>query len=133
MTNMRSLYLSGNKIKDIAQVKPLTKVWSLYLAGNPVKDFTPVGQLKWLANFDASDCGLKQIEFLRPVPRLEYLQLSNNKLDDLSVLVEMAESDEERRFAPFWRIYLKDNPLDGESAQKQLQRLRELGARIVVD
>ena len=43
----------------------------------------------------------------------------------------MAKKDMEgqRRFAPFWKIYVKGNPLSDE-AKQQLKVLEEMGARI---
>ncbi|RMF39037.1 MAG: hypothetical protein D6753_14695 [Planctomycetota bacterium] len=133
MTNMRSLYLSENRIEDISVVKHMPKIWTLYLAGNPVQDFAPISQLKWLSSLDLSHCKLSDLEFLRPLTELKYVNLRNNEIADLSVLVEMAEQDTDRRFAPFWRIYLEGNPLDGEKVQQQIARLKELGARISLD
>lgn len=132
MKNMRSLYLSENKIEKIDVLKQLPKVWTLYLAGNPVKDFSPIGELRWLSSLDLSRCELKTLDFLAPLTELKFVILKNNQLEDLSTLVEMAEGDEEHRFAPFWRIYLEGNPL-GEKAEQQLEKLKELGARIVME
>ncbi len=131
MSNMRSLYLSGNKIRKIGTLKELTKVWSLYLAENPVQDFKPIGQLKWLESLDVAKCGVESTEFLKPLTEIKYLNLSGNKLDDLQPLVDMAEADEKHRFAPFWRIYIKDNPLKSDRLEQQLETLQQLGARIV--
>ncbi len=130
LTNMRSLYLSGNEIADLAPLKKLTKVWTLYIAGNPVQDFAPIGDLKWLSSFDASECKIEKLDFLNPLTELKTVMLENNEIKDLSPLVEMAKGDSERRFAPFWRLYLKGNPLDGEGIDAQLSALKELGARI---
>jgi len=44
----------------------------------------------------------------------------------------MAEKDAagERRFSPFWRIYIAGNDLQ-ENSKSQIERLKELGARVV--
>lgn len=132
MSNMRSLYLSDNQIQSIEVVEQLPKVWTLYLANNPVEDFGPIGKLKWLSSLDLSRCKLKDLSFLKPLTELKTVILQDCELNDLEPLLQMAKGDEQRRFAPFWRLYLKGNPLK-DSAQSQLEGLKELGARIVLE
>ena len=45
----------------------------------------------------------------------------------------MAQKDTEgqRRFAPFWRLYLGNNPL--ENAEAHLAQLKEIGVRLNVE
>ena len=47
----------------------------------------------------------------------------------------MAEKDAagEQRFAPFWNLYLANNPLTPAAQQAQLDKLKELGARISLE
>lgn len=130
MTNMRSLYLSENKITNIDVVKGLTKVWTLYLAKNQVADLTPIGELKWLTSLDLRGCGVTDLKFLKPLTELNYLMLIDNNVSDLTTLVEMAKGDTQRRFSPFWRIYLYGNPLSDAAKDTQLKELKEIGARI---
>ena len=49
----------------------------------------------------------------------------------LAVLVEMAKADNEgqKRFSPFWKIYLAGNPLS-DGVKAQVETLKSLGARI---
>ena len=58
-------------------------------------------------------------------------EMVDSEVVDLSVLVEMAtaDSDGQKRFSPFWKIYVSENPL-ARSTKKQLNQLRSLGARI---
>ena len=128
---MRSLYLSNNKIEDVEVLKGLPKVWTLYLAGNPVKDYTPVGELAWLSSLDLSNCGIEDLSFLKPLDRLKSLILMDNKIKQVTPLLEMARADEKRNFAPFWRIYLKGNPVDPKS--EEVQELQSLGARFTFE
>ncbi len=129
MKNMMSLYLSDNKLEEIGVVAELPKVWSLYLAGNPIKNFEPISRCARVDTLDLSNCELVDLGFLKPLTELKRLMLSNNKIVDLGPLVEMAQGDSERRFAPFWNIHLKDNPL-GEAAQAQIEQLKQLGVRV---
>ncbi len=133
MSNMRSLYLSNNKIEKIDVVKALPKVWTLYLAGNPVKDFSPIGEMKWLSSLDLKNCGVEDLSFLKNLTELNYVMLVDNKIKTLGPLVEMAKGDAERRFSPFWRIYLAGNPLDDNAKGEQFEELKKLGARIELE
>ncbi len=133
MTNMRSLYLSKNKITNIDVVKSLPKIWTLYLAGNKVADLVPIGQLKWLTSLDLQGCEVKDLAFIKPLTELNYLMLMDNGISDLAPLVEMAKGDSQRRFSPFWRIYLHGNPLTDAAKETQLKELKEIGARITLD
>jgi len=56
-------------------------------------------------------------------PRLE-----NNQIRDLTPLIDMAKKDQEgsRRFAPFLKIYLKQNPLRSRKGAQQIESLRGL-------
>jgi internalin A len=130
MSNMRALYLSNNKIEKLDVLKALPKVWTLYLAGNPVKDFSALGEMKWLSSLDLQNCGITDVSFLKGLTELKYVMLNDNKIKDLNVLVEMAKADSERRFAPFWHLYLAGNPLSDEAKAGQLDELKKLGARI---
>ncbi len=133
MSNMRSLYLSDNKIEKIDVVKALPKVWTLYLANNPVKDFSPIGEMKWLTSLDLKNCGVTDFGFLKNLTELNYVMAVDNKVKDLTPLVEMATADKERRFSPFWRLYLAGNPLEEKAKGEQIEALKKLGARIELE
>lgn len=132
MTNMRSLYLSDNHIRRLKVLNEFPKVWTLYAANNPIKNFGPIGRLKWLSSLDLQRTQLEDLSFLEPLTELKYVNLRDNKVQSLEPLVKMATADEQRRFSPFWRIYLKGNPLDAHS-ENHMEKLSELGARIKMD
>ncbi len=131
MANLRTLYLSNNQIEDIQVLEELPKIWTLYLNGNHVKDWTPIGRLNWLSSLNLENCKLQEVGFLKPLKRLSLVLLRDNQISDLSPLVEMAEADESRQFAMFWRLYLRGNGLDENS--EQVVQLKSLGARISFD
>ena len=104
-----SLYLNGNKLNSLDQIAGLTRVSSLDLRGNEITDLSP----------------------LKSFTELKYLFINDNKITDLAVLVDMAKADSEgqKRFSPFWKLYVAGNPLaDGSKAQ--LDALKAMGARI---
>ena len=131
LENLRSLYLSGNEIKDTAAIAELSKLWSLYLDDNQL---TTIGSLSGLTRVSSLDLRGNQIADLSPLKgytELKYLLLNGNQVVDLTVLVEMAQADNEgqKRFSPFWKIYLAENPL-GRGTKKQMTQLKNMGARI---
>jgi internalin A len=127
LINMRSLYLSNNKIESIEPLKGMKKVVALYLAGNPLKDLQPIGEMRSVDTLDLSGCGVEDLSFLKPL-KLRSLNLTDNKIQSVAPLLEMAQADSRRDFAPFWRIYLKGNPIDTMS--EQVQALQQLGSRL---
>ena len=61
---------------------------------------------------------------------LKYLFLQNNKVEDLGVLVDMASKDADKRFAPFWRVFLKGNPLNDAAKGAQVEALEKSGGKV---
>ena len=85
-----------------------------------------------ITSLDLRKNGLSDLSPLNGMTELKYLMLDGNKITDLKVLVTMAERDNAgpKRFAPYWRIYLKDNPLSDDAKSKQTQSLSKIGARV---
>ncbi len=135
LENMRSLYLEDNKVADVTPIAGLTKLWSLYLDGNQVKDISTIAKLKWLKNLGLRNNQITDIRPLAELTELTWLFLEKNKITEISTLVEMAKKDFEgdKRFAPFWRIYLADNPLSDAAKGEQIAALKQMGARVVVE
>lgn len=135
MSNLRSLWLADNKIQSLEPIAALSKIWSLDLAGNGLKEIGPIGKLTWLTNLDLDRNEIESVEALTPLTELDLLMLRDNKLQDLTPLVEMCRKDAEgpKRFAPYLRLYLKGNPLSEAARGEQLEQLRQLGVRVVME
>lgn len=136
LTNLRSLYLTNNKITDVTPLANLKKLWSLYLGGNQIADIKPLAGLK---NVDTLDLARNKLTDLSPLTDLQpskFLFLENNQVADLAVLVAMAKKDAEgeKRFAPFWQVYLNGNPLT-DAAKAQTEELKKFSvpSRIVLE
>jgi len=131
LANLRSLYLSGNQIQDTSAIAELTKLWSLYLDGNKITKIDSLSGLTRVSSLDLRNNKVTDLAPLAKFTELKYLLLTGNEVIDLGVLVEMAtvDNDGQKRFSPFWKIYVSDNPL-GRGTKKQLNQLRNLGARI---
>ncbi len=132
LTELRSLYLSKNEIKDLQPIDKFTKLWSLYLDGNQITDFGLLASLTRLQNLDLRKNQIKDLKPLANYTDLKFLLLDGNKIEDLSVLVAMAKKDaaKEKRFAPFWRVYLIGNPLGDKAKNQQVAELKKLGGRL---
>jgi Leucine-rich repeat (LRR) protein len=126
-----NLYASNNQIKDLSPLAETPKLISLYLDGNPLENIQALASLKNLERLDLRGAGVKDISPLAAHTEWKYLFINDNKISDLSVLVEAAKKDFEgqKRFAPFWHLYVGNNPLSDE-AKKQLEELKKYGTRV---
>jgi hypothetical protein len=131
LTAMASLYVARNKVKDLSPLVEMQKLASLDAAKNQLKDIGPVGKLKWVRTLDLAGNQIVDVSPLSPLTELSLTLLQNNQVKDLAPLVEMAKKDfeGEKRFAPYWRLYLGGNPL-GEQAAAQIEQLKKYGVRV---
>ena len=130
---LQFLDLADNQIKDIAPLAGLAKVHALYLTNNPVADFAPLAQLKNIERLDLRGTGIKDLAPLADLKEWQrHLFLHNNQVTDLAVLVEMAKKDfeGEKRFAPFWEVWIGENPLSDEAKTKQVEELKKYGVDV---
>jgi internalin A len=130
---LQFLDLADNQIKDIAPLAGLAKVHALYLTNNPVADFAPLAQLKNIERLDLRGTGIKDLAPLADLKEWQrHLFLHNNQVTDLSVLVAMAKKDfeGEKRFAPFWEIWIGENPLSEDAKTKQVEELKKYGVDV---
>lgn len=132
LTNLATLLVSHNDLTDLSPAFGLPKLHSLHFDGNRVAKLKGIAGLRRLDLLSASGNRISDLEPLTGLTDLRLLILENNRLRDLQPLVAMAEKDAggERRFAPFLRLYVKGNRLDGKKAQRQLEQLRSLGVKV---
>jgi len=124
---LNSLYLSGNAVADLSPLAGMERLWSLYIDGNNVTDLAPVAGMKWLSTLDARRNKIKDLTPLAGLTNLKYLMLDGNQISDLTPLVTMAKKDAagEKRFAPYWQVWLGGNPLSGAAKSTQLAELKK--------
>lgn len=122
-----NLYADNNQITDLSALGESPKMVSIYIKNNKVTDLAPLAQLPWLERLDVSGNGVTDISALTSLTEWRYLFLMRNQITDLTSLLEMSKKDMEgeKRFAPFWNVYLAENPLSEESQQNQLPELRK--------
>ncbi len=132
---MRSLYLSHNKIQSIAPLKGLEKLWTLEVAHNQISDLKHLAKLKWLSNLHLEDNKIKDVAPLEGMTELRFTFLERNQITDIATLLKMAKKDAqgERRFAPYWRLYLSGNPLNDAGKKTHVAELKKIGVRVELD
>ena len=79
-----------------------------------------------------SDNQIEDLSVIGNFKRLSMLFLERNKIHDLGPLVASAKADAEgeKRFAPYLRLYLADNPLTDAAKNEQLAALKSFGVRV---
>ncbi|MEZ6063904.1 MAG: leucine-rich repeat protein [Planctomycetaceae bacterium] len=129
---LASLYADGNQIESLDPLKDLPKLHSLYAAGNRISDVQPVATLVHLDSLDLSGNQIEDVSALKSLHELRFTFLMKNRIRDISPLAEMARADNEseRRFAPYWRLYLAENPLDADGTQQQFEILKAASVRV---
>ena len=110
----------------------MDKLASLYLEGNQVSDLSPLKKLKWIESLDLRNNQVSDVAALSAMTELRHTMLEGNKITDLAPLVAMAKKDSQgdRRFAPYWHLYLKGNPLSAAAVKTQLAELKSYEVRV---
>jgi len=127
--------LSRNKIKSLDALAGMDKLASLYLEGNQISDLSPLKGLKWVEALDLHNNRISDVTALAGMTELRHTMLEGNKLADLGPLVAMAKKDAQgdRRFAPYWHLYLKGNPLTDSALKTQVAELKSYEVRVHLD
>lgn len=128
---LNALYLTRNEVESLAPVAGLPKLVAIYVDKNKVSDISPLKSVKWLERIGLNDNQVKDLSPLSELTELRWTFLSRNQIADLSPLVEMAKRDlaGEKRFAPYWNVYVGGNPLS-DAGKAQLDELAKLGVRV---
>ncbi|TWT52306.1 Internalin-A precursor [Thalassoglobus neptunius] len=131
LTNLRAFYAKGNHISDLSPLAAAEKLVSLNLNDNNVQDLSPIAGLKRISTLGLNNNQVSDFSPIADWKNLHLTMIEGNPIEDLSVFVKMARKDVkgERRFAPYWNLYLDVDSLS-EPAKKQLERLKKLGVRI---
>lgn len=132
MTKLQSLYASGNKVKKLEPVFGLKKLWTLDVALSPVEDLNGIAELRGLQTINLKGCGVKTLDFTKPMRELRLLILQENPEVDLTALIEACEADakENRRFAPFLRLYVDDGLVQNATKAAEFEKLKAVGVRV---
>ncbi|MCY3007946.1 MAG: leucine-rich repeat domain-containing protein [Planctomycetota bacterium] len=132
LIKMQSLYASGNKIKKLEPVFGLKKLWTLDVAASPIEDLNGIAELRGLQTINLKGCNVKTLDFAKSMREVRLLILQENPEVDLSALIEACEADakENRRFAPFLRLYVDESLVQNPSKAGGFDKLKAIGVRI---
>ncbi len=86
LTNLTHLSISESKVKDVSVVKDLSKLEVFYMNNLENLDETTIKVPMGLIEFYCNNNGLTNIEFLRENIALNRVELSGNKITDISPL-----------------------------------------------
>ncbi|MEW4489772.1 leucine-rich repeat domain-containing protein [Thalassoglobus sp. JC818] len=131
LTNLRAFYAEGNQISDLSPLASAEKLVSLNLNDNKVQDLSPIKGLNRISTLGLTNNQVSDFSPISDWKNLHLTMIEGNPIENLSVFVRMARKDVngERRFAPYWNLYLDVDPLP-DQAKKQVERLKKLGVRI---
>jgi len=134
LVKLFSLSLAENKVKNLTALEGLKKLSSLYLQNNQVADITPLAKVTWLSSLDLRNNTVSNLSPLSKLTELRYTFLQGNPVKDVTPLVTMAQADAkgDKRFAPYWNLYLSGKGLDAK-AKGQLEELKKIGVRLHVE
>ena len=116
-TNLKSLYLRNNPIKDLTPIANLTQLELLHLPGAPIKDLTPIQNLTKLKSLTLSHCELTDITPIQNLTALVFANLSVNRISDISPLANLTALE---------TLWIDVNQIVDISPLANLTRLREL-------
>ena len=125
---MSALYLGYNQIEYIYPILDLPKLSSLHLSVNQIESIEGINNLKWLSSLSLDGNDIYDLVPLDGLKNLNFLFLEYNNIRDISPLITMARADSEgeKRFAPFLKAYLKGNRI----RKSQIEKLKEYGVRV---
>lgn len=154
LTGLQYLNLENNQVKDLAPLKELKKLSALYMANNQIADLAPLAEITKLSSLDVAGNRVVDLKPIENMTRLSLLKLSGNeivdlsplgkqtqlgmlfinknKITDLAPLVAVCKADAEgkKNFAPYLRLYMKDNPLSDAAKGEQTETLKKIGVRL---
>ena len=130
---LRSLYAGDNSISDLTPLTGCPKLWSLDVSTNKVTSLDPLAGLSWLTTLNVANNQITDLTPLCRNDRWQLLILDGNSLSDLSPLVQHCQRDSEgeRRFAPYLRLRIGDNPIPSDRLNRQSDELRQYGVKLM--
>lgn len=87
LTELSVLSVNNNQITDLSPLSERIDLWQLYAGGNPLESLDGIANCTRIEFLQLNDCGLTDISVLENgMPYIKRLYLSNNQLTDVSVL-----------------------------------------------
>ena len=116
-TNLKSLFLRNNPIKDLTPLAKLTQLEVLHMPGIPINDLTLIANLTQLKELILASCGIRDISPLASLTQLILLNLSGNDIVDVSPLANLTALEE---------LWLDGNDIVDVSPLANLTALKKL-------
>lgn len=92
-TNLECLVLDSHMLSDIKGISQASKLIALYiLSGDGISDFSELYNMPQLEQLGIRSAGLKDIGFVSGMDDLQYLELENTKVRDISALADCADT-----------------------------------------
>lgn len=92
-TNLECLVLDSHMLSDIKGISQASKLIALYiLSGDGISDFSELDKMPQLGQLGIRSAGLKDIGFVSRMDDLQYLELENTKVRDISALADCADT-----------------------------------------
>ena len=143
LINVDWLGLEENEIRDLSPLKGLIKLNGLGIEGNPISDVSPLSGLQSLEGIRAWNTQISDFSPLADVPRLRWLEVSNNRsLSSLSSLnglkslrrleindCEISDISGLEALTQLTSLTLMDNLISDISPLKSLKALTHLNLR----
>ena len=117
MTNLRSLWLSGNALRDFSFLKKLTRLRELTLSGGALRDDSFVEGLTNLRDLYLSGEAPNDFSFLKKLPNLERLNLESLTLPG-NALSQLPDG-----LANLRSLSIRNSPLSGWTLPNGLSNL----------
>ena len=105
LTNLNSLYLSGNNISDIRYLSGLTNLNRLDLSGNNISDISYLSGLTNLNRLNLRGNNISDISYLSGLTNLKSLSLFGNNISDHKYLFDWMKKTR------YCRLLLSGNPI----------------------
>ncbi len=119
LTNLRSVDLSQNELTSVSSLFNATNMYSLYVHNNQISDLTGIDKLTSLVNLGAYSNLISQLPHnFSSCSNLQYLELGNNIISDVSPLITMGKS--------LSTLYLRNNRVTNIAPLTPLRRLATL-------
>ena len=143
LINVDWLGLEENTIRDLSPLKGLIKLSGIGIEGNPISDVSPLSGLQSLEGIRAWNTQISDFSPLADVPRLRWLEVSNNRsLSSLSSLkglkslrrleikdCEISDLSGLETLTQLTSLTLVDNLISDVSPLKSLKALTHLNLR----
>ena len=119
LSYLETLHITDVAKSELVNIKGLSYLTELHVVGGSLdeQDLDAIGQLVGLKRLTLSNCGISSIATLSHLSQLEYLDLSENTVRNLSVITNMLELQE---------LYLNNNAVTDLGSLSGLTKLKIL-------